>query len=246
MLQNRDTFTPDSVRWFIEHGADDIGACGWDSLTGFGRANAFRALRAMDGYYPNATGYVRVNATWGDTLGDTLYVLGDVVIPEGCTLTINQGAVVKFLTDKLEDWGGDSAKCEIIVQGKLIIDGEPDSLVQLMSCSDSPSDSDWYGITVDSTGTIDLEYCIIRDASVPIPWDSSDAYTLNHVTFNHCHTWPSTVHSGDTVGLVGFVVEDFDTAITVESYGALDVDSCEFDNGDIAIRRHAFVSTLLA
>lgn len=235
MHQSRTSFKADSVRWFIERTADDIDAPGWDDSTGYGRLNAFRALRAMDGFYPNATGYVRTNTTWGDTLGDTLYVLGDVVIPHGCTLTIDQGAVVKFLTDKLEDWGGDSAKCEIIVQGKLIIDGEPDSLVQLMSCSDSPSDSDWYGIRLDSTGTIDLNYCVIQDASFPIPWDSPDGYTLNHVTFRHCRTWPSTVHSGDTVRVVGFTIEDFDTAMTVESYGALGVDSCEFDNGVMAI-----------
>ena len=235
-LSKDDTiFTPNSIRTLIEQTADDLEREGWDDSCGFGRVNALRALMAMDDYSPNVTGYLRVNATWGDTLGDTLYVLGDVVIPQGCTLTIDDGAVIRFLTNDREDFGVDSTRCEIIVQGTLVIDGGPDSLVQFMSCSDSPSDSDWYGITVDSTGSIDLEYCVLQDAAVPIPWDSTDSYTMNHVTFRHCQTWPAIVDSAETLRVVDCTIQDFNTGVTVNPWGAVDLDSCHIVDGDTGI-----------
>ncbi len=156
-----DTLTADSIRTLIENTADDLAPEGWDIYNGFGRINALRALMAMDGYYPNATGYLRTNATWGDTLGDTIYVLGDVVVPEGCTLSIDQGAVVKFLTNDREDFGEDSTKCEIIVQGKLIVNGTANDSVWFVSeAGDSATDSSWYGIRVDLNGSATLQIAI--------------------------------------------------------------------------------------
>ncbi len=233
-FSQNDTLTPDSIRTLIEVTADDVEAPGFDDSTGFGRVNALRALMAMEGYYPNATGYLWTNATWGDTLGDTLYVLGDIVVPQGCTLTVDEGAVVRFLTNDREDFGDDSTRCEIIVQGSLIVEGNDTNWVSFMSDSSNPGDSDWYGIKVDSAGTIDLNYCSIQHALEPILWDSTDAYTLNHVEFRRCHTWP-TVDSGHTLELntVGFA--DFDNAITVNANGVLKLDSCEFNTGDTAV-----------
>jgi|GEM_PF-1504268 len=235
LAKDGDFITPDSVRTLIEWTADDIETDGWDQRSGFGRINALRALMAMDGKFPNATGYLRANATWGDSLGDTLYVLGDVVIPDGYTVTIKPGTVVKLLDNDREDFGVDSTKCEIIVQGTLVIDGGPDSLIQLVSCGDSPSDSDWYGIKIDSTGSVEMEYCVFEDAAVPLPWDSPDAYTMNHVTFRHCQTWPAVVDSAETLRVVGCAKQDFDTAVIVNSWGALSLDSCHLQTGEIGV-----------
>lgn len=177
--------TPDSIRALIEFTADDIESPGWDTLTGFGRVNAFKALMAMEGYYPDATGYLRINTTWGDTLGDTIYVLGDVVVPASCTLTINQGAVVKFLANDGENWGVDSTKCEIIVKGRLVAKGTPTDSVHFLTASDAPSDSDWYGVKVELSGGASFNYCDFRNAYTAI-YDGGSAYdSVTHCRFKN-------------------------------------------------------------
>jgi len=46
--------TPAQIRAVIEQTADDVELPGWDSLTGWGRINAYRALLAAKGDIPIA------------------------------------------------------------------------------------------------------------------------------------------------------------------------------------------------
>ncbi len=198
MTENR-YFPPDSIRWYIERTADDVEDPGWDGCTGYGRVNALRALMAMDGYYPNVTGYLRTNATWGDTLGDTIYVLGDVVVPVGCTLTIDHGAVVKFLTRARENFFPDfedPSKCEIFVQGKLIVNGSASDSVWFVSEEgESATDSSWYGIRVDGSGSAKFKYSNFEHGYYGICFNNSANDTVINCRFRNNKTAIRTTNS---------------------------------------------------
>ena len=49
MLALQPRLTPSRVRSILVQSADDVGAPGFDNLTGFGRVNAFKAVRAIPG-----------------------------------------------------------------------------------------------------------------------------------------------------------------------------------------------------
>jgi parallel beta-helix repeat protein len=181
VLSHADTLKPSQIRALIENTADDICSPGWDDSSGHGRANALRTLVALDGYYPNASGHLKVDATWKDTI----YMIGDVVVLDTVTLTIDSGTVVKVLTQNHEDWGVDANKCELIVRGKLRVNGTETSRVLFTSTASTPSDADWYGIRVldtDSASAI-LKYADIKYGYKGIDYENSASDTVSHCHF---------------------------------------------------------------
>ena len=78
LLSVRPTLTPTQVRCILEHTADDMGALGYDSIFGWGRLNAFRALQATKILLfspPNnsTTLYHTVQLNWTQLFGATSY-----------------------------------------------------------------------------------------------------------------------------------------------------------------------------
>jgi subtilisin family serine protease len=176
-----DSVRADSVRTVIENTAMDIGDAGWDSLYGYGRVSALNSLMALDGYYPNASGHLNFDATWKDTV----YIIGDVLVPDTVTLTIDSGTVIKVLTQDHENWGEDANKCELIVQGKLKVNGTANHRVTFTSTASSPSDTDWYGIRVlntDSASAI-VKYAHIKYADMGITYQNSKDDSVWHCRF---------------------------------------------------------------
>ncbi len=119
---------------------------------------------------------VRIHLGTPDSISNVTYLLLDqVTIPLGLTLTINKGVVIKGYTY----WH------RIVVQGKLVANATPDSMIVMTSAKDDnfghPNDSnkngndtqpargDWGGITFESgcDNTSILNYCSIHYGALP-------------------------------------------------------------------------------
>jgi len=132
-------------------------------------------------YYWN--GHISSDATWSGLE----IIAGDVVIDSGVTLTIDSGTVVKFLANKdyiKDPLGVDTTKCELIVKGKLVVNGDSNDSVAFTSTSSTPSDTDWYGIRVLNTAGASaiIEYANIKHAYCGIHFANSASDTVTN-----CH-----------------------------------------------------------
>lgn len=84
------------------------------------------------------------------------YMLGDVEVPTGCTLTLNGGALIKF---------GDGI--ELKVDGSLQA-ADNDAYTVLLTSLSNSGPGDWYGIRFKSGSIGTLEDCTIKNAEIGI------------------------------------------------------------------------------
>ncbi len=93
-------------------------------------------------------GHLYDATTWSGTVN----VLGDVTVEPGVTLTIQPGTVVRFAANT-DSMGGnvDAAETELIVRGRLVSDGTPQSRITLTSAGATPAANDWYGVQLTAT-----------------------------------------------------------------------------------------------
>lgn len=115
-----------------------------------------------------------------------IYVDGVVSVPEGVTLTIEPGTVVKFRYDrdyKTFDRGGLQ-----VVGGDILAEGTSDEQIWFTSAAEDPINGDWNGITIEDSADSIFDYVIVEygelgieqfDSSVPITnsiirWSNSE------------------------------------------------------------------------
>ena len=125
---------------------------------------AFRNIRnngdhALVDIYTNYwSGEITGSVTWSGTV----YVGGDVTVPEGTTLTIEPGTVVQLAgSGDMMGTGHSTTKAEMLVYGNLIADG--------VTFTAAAADQTWgglvfYGDAVNHTTTSMLTGCTIEDA----------------------------------------------------------------------------------
>ena len=108
------------------------------------------------------SGPLTIDNTWSDTI----YITGDVTVPEGITLTILSGTQVIFAALQDDQASGeDTSRCELIIQGSLIAEGEESDLITFTSNSSSPQKNDWRGIIADISGSTEVfrvRYAVIE------------------------------------------------------------------------------------
>jgi hypothetical protein len=150
-------------------------------MYGRGKVNAYRALTE----WGEITGDVTWNAA--DTRDATYYVSGDLVIPAGAVLTINEGTTVKIAPDHEKMLGNDADRVEIIVEGTLVVAGTSANPVVFESFTDSsPTSSDWVGFRFASTSQNNsLQHAVIKNAQVGI--DNSAPVVLSGCTIQDGH-----------------------------------------------------------
>ncbi len=88
-------------------------------------------------------GPLAADETWSDTVD----VVGDVVVPAGVALRLAPGCVVRFHHDGLRS-GLDPARAELIVEGSLSTDPNPQRRCLLTSATAVPAPGDWYGVVL--------------------------------------------------------------------------------------------------
>ena len=107
---------------------------------------------------PGTSGTLGQDETWAGNVR----VSGDITIPDGITLMIESGSVVRFLADTDDTGGGaDSGRSELIVADGGSLDADAGDIT-FGSASASPSSGDWYGIRVRSGGTAHLQGATIQ------------------------------------------------------------------------------------
>lgn len=107
------------------------------------------------------SGHVYNDTVW--TLANSPYwVVGNVVVESGVTLTIEPGVEVRFNVD-----------CGLHVNGDLDAIGNNNNIIKFTSNKTLPSRGDWTGIRIEATGHGDIEFCDVTYGSDGIHISSS-------------------------------------------------------------------------
>jgi len=100
------------------------------------------------------------NTTWGDTTKETGYAItGDFIIPAACTLTVRKGTTIYFQADEDDKAGGaNGARCELIVYGTLIAEGDSANRIAFVPSSEqlgTAAVQDWYYCPISTGRSLD-------------------------------------------------------------------------------------------
>ena len=126
------------------------------------------------------TGRIEQNTTWRDTV----YVIGDVTIASGATLTLAPDTKVHFMPYHDYTPGGlDSTRAELIVEGRLHAQAEG---IVFCSANAASSGADWYGIVVERGGLADVSNATIRDGLRCLYSKSGGRVRMDHIAFANC------------------------------------------------------------
>jgi parallel beta-helix repeat protein len=90
-----------------------------------------------------------VSGLW--TKGNTYRVTGDIIVPTGQTLTIEEGVEVKF-----------DGYYSLIVNGTILANGSVNNYIKFTSNKTSPTNRDWNQIIINSTKPSKMDYCIVE------------------------------------------------------------------------------------
>ena len=126
------------------------------------------------------TGRIEQDTTWRDTV----YVIGDVTIASGATLTLAPDTQVHFMPYHDDTQGGlDSTRAELIIKGRLHAQAEG---IVFRSANAASSGADWYGIVVERGGFADVSNAMIRDGLRCLYAKMGGRVTMDHIAFANC------------------------------------------------------------
>jgi parallel beta-helix repeat protein len=170
--------SPAQVTERLRVSAVDLGQAGLDSLYGYGRVDAYRALTEW--------GTIDENVTWSpsDTRDGVRYVSGDLTIAAGATLTIMPGTTVRVASNDDLMSGVDTTRIEFNVEGELVADGTDASPIVFESWNPQTTE-DWVGFYFDNQsagGTFD--HCVIKRAEYAI--ESYVPLTVTNTAIDTC------------------------------------------------------------
>ena len=113
-----------------------------------------------------------------------VFGLEDVTIPTGLILTVKEGVTFKWDEDDNGSGGSDTAENELIVAGKLRINGTFAKPVTLTSSKTSPAEGDWTGVVVDANAAAKINYAMIKYAEDGVrSVYTADSTTVSNSTF---------------------------------------------------------------
>ncbi len=158
------------------------------------------------------------------TWSGEIYLIGDVVIPSGVTVTIEEGTVINFRPDTdVYEAGLDTIRSEIVIHkgGSLVANGTIQDPIIFQSSfradGTDPSGEGWTGISVvngdtldilynpgkddwggirNEGGTLTLQHCVISDAEVGVEVTSYQGKTTISETDLSANHFGMKVHAG--------------------------------------------------
>ncbi|MCK6546037.1 right-handed parallel beta-helix repeat-containing protein [Myxococcota bacterium] len=163
-------------------------------------------------------GHLYTDTTW-TAAGGPIDVLGDVTIEPGVTLTIGPGTIVRFAAsaDSMRA-NTDTALSELIVLGRLVVDGDPQARVTL-GTSGTAARGNWYGVHLTATaGTSSVEHAVIEWARYGIRSFAPSTAVVSSTEVRESSSYGVYVEGG-AITLDGLTVHDNG------SYGLYAVDS---------------------
>lgn len=101
ILSVDNTLSEELVRNIIMHTADDINTPGFDNQTGWGRINAYNAVRSADRQFTLSGTFQKNECWWGN-----LTLTANITVPSGVTLTISSSATVNLNGYSILSTGG--------------------------------------------------------------------------------------------------------------------------------------------
>ena len=133
---------------------------------------------------------------YGETWSGRVHITGDVMVPEGLTLSVEAGTKISFASES--DYDADlpfaadlgANKCNLIIKGDLKIQGTEDSEViigEKVYNLNTQSTISWGGIIFDRVNTNSIiEHCVIRYADIGITFagHSTAIITQNTIAEN--------------------------------------------------------------
>ena len=126
------------------------------------------------------TGRIEQDTIWRDTV----YVIGDVTLASGATLTLAPGTQVHFMPYRDDTQGGlDSTRTELIVKGRLHAQAKG---IVFRSAAATSLGADWYGIVVERGGIADVSNATIRDGRRCLYAKRGGRVTMDHIAFANC------------------------------------------------------------
>jgi MYXO-CTERM domain-containing protein len=163
-------------------------------------------------------GHLYADAAW-TAAGGPIDVLGDLTIEPGVTLTIGPGTVVRFAasTDSMRA-NTDTTLSELIVLGRLVVDGDPQARVTL-GASGTPTRGSWYGVHLTATAaTSSIEHTVIEWARYGIRSLAPSSAVVSQTEVRESSSYGVYVEGG-ALTLDGLTVHDN------ASYGIYALDS---------------------
>lgn len=125
------------------------------------------------------------NTTWSDDY--PIFVIGDITVNSGVTLTIEAGAEIYFAPEfDVNGSGSDQNSCELIVKGTLMAQGSSGDSIKFIPASDNPYPGDWVGIFLDSSASAEMSYCSVQysDIGIEMRKDAEAVVSHSHIS-NH-------------------------------------------------------------
>ena len=131
------------------------------------------------------SGELQQNTRWRGEI----YIDGDVLVPDGVTLTIEEGTKIFFKPKKDSQKGGkDKERSELLVNGILQArSNNPLNPIIFSSASKNPQMNDWYGIVIKNFfDPSTLQNCIVEFGYKGVTcYGSSPVLTGGEYKFNH-------------------------------------------------------------
>ncbi len=118
-------------------------------------------------------------------------LLGDVRVEAGATLIIEPGTTVSFV--RIDEFGAEKLskdknnhfpRAELIIRGRLVAQGLPDSPVVFTSAENKPSVADWGAVNFIGSRDNLLEYCRFSYGHTSVHCHSAQV-VVSHCTFHH-------------------------------------------------------------
>ena len=151
----------------------------------------------------------------GDTVfttGVDYFVVGDVIVDAGVTLTIEAGARLEFSGDFVID-----------VNGNIDIQGTADSPVVFISEDNVPTEGDWQGIVVHSGGSAIINYATIEYAENGIEIEAGGAAVITNNTIRFANIAAIRVDGSSNIIISGNTLTDSNYGVLLDD-GAHGID----------------------
>ncbi len=152
-------------------------------------------------------GHIYADTTWTGTID----VLGDVTVEPGVTLSVEAGTDVRFaaLSDSMRSQA-DTGRSELIVSGRLVVDGAPTNRVRFRSAGATPARGDWYGIVLArAEANTAIEDALVEYARYGFVIEAGPSNTITRTEVRESQSYGAWIRAATAVPVLdGLVVHD--------------------------------------